>query len=112
MSKENDYIQGQEEFFDGQAFLNPISFDFKRVKKEAGILDNLLKKKEVLVLYSSNLDSASKLLEVHKDYRKGNKYYFVKKGNADTMQGMRFDSIIAVERVAAELYIRGKSYVR
>tara|TARA_R110000851_G_C12963861_1_gene554567 strand:- start:434 stop:715 length:282 start_codon:yes stop_codon:yes gene_type:complete len=89
-----------------------IGFDTNRMKKEAVILDNLLKKKAVLVLYISNLDSARKLLEVHKDYRKGNKHYFVNKGSADTMQGMRFDSIIAVERVSAELYLRGKSYVR
>tara|TARA_R110000787_G_scaffold14073_2_gene43717 strand:+ start:833 stop:1165 length:333 start_codon:yes stop_codon:yes gene_type:complete len=77
-----------------------IGFDTNRMKKEAGILDNLLKKKEVLVLYSSDLDSASKLLEVHKDYRKGNKHYFIKKGNADTMQGKAF--------LADAFYLEGK----
>ena len=51
-------------------------------------------------------------MKKHTSYRENNKHYFVKKGNADTMQGMRFDSIIAVEKVSAELYIRGKSYVR
>ena len=39
---EYEYIQGQEELFDGEAFYNPIGFNTSKVKEDAEELDELL----------------------------------------------------------------------
>ena len=103
-----------EEFFDGTCFYNPISFNWCNVKRESDELDELLRPKDIIILYKGNIKVAEAALKEVTTYRAKDRLHFISKGNIDSIRGMLFDSITVVGRmkIDPEVYARCKRRLR